>query len=425
MLNWILLVVCLAFCLILIKRHSFFSSNTINRNQLIGFFGFKLFIAIVLWFIYTYYYTDRTTADIFRYFDDALVLFRNRATHPDFFYKCLFGLPIDHQQYNALYDQMNNWNHQSEFQLFKDSHLLIRLNTVFCFFTNGFYPIHLLIFTFLGFVGTMGIFKVGEKFLPNSAKLFLVLVFFTPSILLWTAGILKETILFFFIGLGLTQLARNTPNWILFCLCYIGIWLTKPLIAYLGFLPLLVMLPPIRTWIHRSIYNYFTTLILCILIGYTLLFQPHFNCFEVLQHKQSEFLQLAKISKTTIGLPTLTENHSTLFIGSFQAIKNALFEPFRPQKGILVLLTILENWFFLGICFYFCFQFLQLKIKFWPQNSLLLACFLFVFPLLLIIGFTTPVVGALVRYRIPAIPFLYLGFISLIRKDNGVSKLIP
>ena len=156
-----------------------------------------------------------------------------------------------------------------------------------------------------------------------------------------------------------------------------------------------------------------------------MLFQSNFNCFEVLQHKQSEFLQLAKISKTTIGLPTLTENHSTLFIGSFQAIKNALFEPFRPQKGILVLLTIVENWFFLGICLYFCFQFLQLKTKFWPQNSLLLACFLFVFPLLLIIGFTTPVVGALVRYRIPAIPFLYLGFISLIRKDNGVSKLIP
>ena len=49
--------------------------------------------------------------------------------------------------------------------------------------------------------------------------------------------------------------------------------------------------------------------------------------------------------------------------------------------------------------------------------------FIYAFTLLTIIGMVTPIMGSLVRYKIPAIPFLLMFFLLFMEKEKG-EKLI-
>jgi len=55
--------------------------------------------------------------------------------------------------------------------------------------------------------------------------------------------------------------------------------------------------------------------------------------------------------------------------------------------------------------------------------NLLLFCLTFVLILYLLIGYTTPVMGAIVRYKAPALPFLYVMLLLIFDKDKFASKI--
>ncbi|HET7819186.1 MAG TPA: hypothetical protein VFL70_07760, partial [Bacteroidia bacterium] len=79
----------------LIKRMIFFSIDGITKKWLMGVFIFKLLAGTCLWFIYTYYYPKRTVADIFKYFDDGLIMYNTLFTKPVDFLKMFFGVNDD------------------------------------------------------------------------------------------------------------------------------------------------------------------------------------------------------------------------------------------------------------------------------------------------------------------------------------------
>ena len=76
------------FCFI-ISKISFFKDNHIPRYWFIAIFGIKVIVSIFLTLIYTKYYTDRDTADIFKYFDDSFVIFKAIATNPIDYFKII------------------------------------------------------------------------------------------------------------------------------------------------------------------------------------------------------------------------------------------------------------------------------------------------------------------------------------------------
>jgi hypothetical protein len=47
-----------------------------------------------------------------------------------------------------------------------------------------------------------------------------------------------------------------------------------------------------------------------------------------------------------------------------------------------------------------------------------LFCFTFTIVLFLIIGLTTPIIGAIVRYKIPALPFLVFGLLLCVNNTQ-------
>ena len=68
--------------LILLKKNLFFNIKGVNKLEIIAALFIQLITGIGLYFIYTKYYTERYTADIFKYYDDSLVLYDSFFSNP-------------------------------------------------------------------------------------------------------------------------------------------------------------------------------------------------------------------------------------------------------------------------------------------------------------------------------------------------------
>ncbi|MFB0924863.1 MAG: hypothetical protein QMB65_06225, partial [Vicingaceae bacterium] len=87
----------------IISKSSFFQDKTIPRNWVIGAFGLKVIIGVILTLIYSKYYTDRSTSDIFKYFDDSKILFNTFESNPIDFCKMMIGLDSDIEYFTTNY----------------------------------------------------------------------------------------------------------------------------------------------------------------------------------------------------------------------------------------------------------------------------------------------------------------------------------
>ena len=66
---------------------NFFYAEGLSRTAISLFFILKIFAGLALWTLYTYYYPDRATADIFKYFDDSKIMYDALFEKPDDFQK--------------------------------------------------------------------------------------------------------------------------------------------------------------------------------------------------------------------------------------------------------------------------------------------------------------------------------------------------
>src|ERR1035437_7535639 len=213
------IAVCIVYILVLgyfIKKNPFFKIKelTIKNIQLI--FLLKVVFGFLLYFVYTYYYPDRSTADIFKYFDDSKVMFDAIFTNPSDYFRMLFGIGNNTPHFDQYYVKMYHWSREYDGNLYNDSHAIIRFNALMRLFSFGFYPVHSIVMCFLSltglvaifktFVGSMGSFptKSGLTMTENEGRfdfaqhdkeksiLLTFAVFLVPSVLFWGSGVLKE-----------------------------------------------------------------------------------------------------------------------------------------------------------------------------------------------------------------------------------------
>ena len=103
-----------------------------------------------------------------------------------------------------------------------------------------------------------------------------------------------------------------------------------------------------------------------------------------------------------------------------QSFYNVLCKPmFYDSRSILELMASFENLCFL-LFFALCFLF---RDKIPIDKNLLMCCIAIVITSFILIGITTTVTGAIVRYKIPFIPFLLM--IPLLILDVSIFKKIP
>ena len=400
-----------ALFLLAIAKARFFDATGLPRRAIGALFLLKVAAGTALWYIYTYVYTDRATADIYRYFDDGNIMFSAFAQAPSDYLRMLTGIGNDQVHFDVRYYQvMHNWYRQFESNMYNDAHTMIRFNAFVRLFSFGHFHVHTVFACFACTVGLVALHRTFSARLPGHEVLLAAALFLLPSVLFWSSGVIKESLLLFGLGLFLLNLLgpvrhRSWPMRsvvLLFCIT---------LLFFLKFYVLLSMVPALaaygwsqgergwRVWLKFAVV--YAAFIVAGLNSEHII--PRFSIIEAIWVKQRDLIGLAHQVKagSLVDVTPLEPNARSFLMQLPHALYLAFFSPFGAwRNGPMGLMSALENALILAM---------PVFALVWRRRAVDLPLLLFAlcFCLLLaaVIGWTTPVIGALVRYRVPMLPF--------------------
>ncbi len=413
--------------LLLMRRVRFYSDVPgLSFRWLSLIFLLKVLAGTALWAIYTWVYPDRSNADVFKYFNDSAIMFGALSEHPMDYFKMLIGIGNDSQWFSdKYYSVMNNWYRKFEGYLYNDSHTLIRFNALIRLFSFGEFHVHTVFAAFVSLTGMVGIYRAFVGFLAGKERALMIVVFLLPSVLLWGSGVIKESLLFF----GLGSFFHVMMNWIQGKVNALGLFTligTGMLLFFLKFYVLLSLLPALVlfAWAYRmpspsiwlkALVIYGACAVLALITPYVI---PGFDILETIVRKQHDFIGLVnEVGSGSFVMPPLLEPDLWSFISlAPYALYITFFGPLiHSPLNALGLISIAENLFvlaFIGMCLIYRSK--EIAVP----KGLLLSLMLYVILLALIIGWTTPVMGALVRYRTPLLPFLLIAGLLILDTEK-------
>ncbi len=400
----------------------------------------KIIGGIGLCLVYTFYYTDG--GDVTNYFLSTRT-FVNILLDGSF---NKFFEMLDYKN-NNVQDILSNNNTFGYFYFSSNDYYALFTTTLtipFCFLAGkSFIATTILLSSFSFF----GLWKLYEVFVDNFRDLsrqFAIAVFFIPSVFFWGSGILKDTYALSAIGLyiyGLYKFQILKEKKLKYLLMIIG---SIVIFIYIKPYYFFALLPGSLIWIFFQKINNVKNPLLRIMIVPILLSVTILLVIAALQifgsylGEYSLDLILAKAVKTQQDLIRVEYGGNSHNIGIFEptlpgiisklpaALNMAFFRPYIwDTRNAVMLLSGLENLFMLSFSLY-----ILIKVKFSTlikslfSNPLLIFSFLFALFFAFSIGLTTANYGALVRLKIPCIPFYlcslfilyYLNKSSFIRK---------
>lgn len=200
------IIFCLFYILLfsaIIMGNKWFRADGLKHIHLLEIFYLKLLFGVALCYIYTHIYTNRMSSDIFKYYDDARIIFNTLHTSVKDYFTLLTGIGDSGAYYQNIYHSMNNWENGYGSILYTNSHFIIRMNAFFWLFSQGYYGVHVIFMCFISLVGSLCIYKSFLSFLYDKSKLLAMAIFLFPSTILWSSGVLKEGFIWFGLGLSI------------------------------------------------------------------------------------------------------------------------------------------------------------------------------------------------------------------------------
>ncbi len=403
---------------------SFFNLKHISRHSLWFALLFKLIATVFFYYIYTFHYTERKEADIYRYFDDAKIMYSALPQNPAHYFKMLTGINDNQPQIiNDYYLKMNNWYKPYDYLFFNDNRTMIRINAFFMLFSFMALGINILFFAIIGFLGILLIFKTIQFNNPLQNKLLFALFLFFPSLVFWTSAPIKETVVIFALGGFLFFMKRLTAEpfkfYLLVCMfIFLLLLLSIKLYVILSLIPSLI-----AYFLTKSSTRFIILKFIAVFSFYIILLWnfhhiwAEINFVEIFVRKQNDFINFAhSVDAGSIIKMKMLEQNIMSFISAIPlAFVNVLFSPlFYNSNNLLMFFVSVENLFFILLLILFLFVFNK---KYKPSPLFYFNIF-FSFLFFAVIGIATPVLGAIVRYKIIAYPFLFYALIAATDSDK-------
>lgn len=390
------------------------------------YFFAKCLVGIGLGIFYLKYYG---AGDTYGYFSDSGHLFSILFNEPKQFFKIMIGYHLESPETARNVASLHTWVDSGFDDYYNDAKTLVKINTLFRFISFGFYEVHVVLMAFLGYVGLLLLYRVFfENSIPeNKWSAFVALLVFTiPSHFIWSSGLMKEPLIVFTFSLLVYITYVSTHQMrvryifyfaaIVLFFCFVKIYL------------LLIMLPGVlaiycfrfkhpRTQITAIILFYFLTITSIFILGNyftsfdlpALMFGKQLNAYRF-----AVFMKAGSLVQPISFAPSVSSflkhfpeaSWYAFFHPTWKELKEWWFFPFSVESWIIILI------FGLNFIFDRCRTYL---------NSSFCILSLFVAVLLLaLVGFTNPVLGNVVRYRMVAMLVLILSAgASLIKLLNA------
>lgn len=467
-----------------------------TKKHIALLFILKLIMGGLFYLIYTSHYTKTETSDAHKYFEDAKKLYKCSAGQPVTYFKILTGL---YSTNDIVYDcvQKTSFWYQDESSSFtNDSRSIIRFNLLILPLSRGNFFLHIVLICFISFLGLFALYKSLIQYFDNTTLPIIFAIFLIPSVIFWSSGVMKEGLVFFFLGFLIYFFQNLKKHNILkyalpIFICLIGLYAAK-------FYLLLAIIPGLLylTWQKieqktSTIFKVFFIVIVCAMAAVMVNISQKNEVLDKLAKKQNDFINLAiggaylqnnaspfdtiftvnpanlidinargnalvtlkrgtvyhhwlnpgyadtlvensgqnnyhileiiAPSGSAISMQRMQPTFKSLLMLMPTAIINVLFRPFIFDiENKLSLIAFAET---LLLIMMLLVMILFFKIPSKNTGPIIVFSLLFIFTLFILIGVTTPVLGAVVRYKIPALPFLYI-VIFLFTDTNKIESRI-
>lgn len=276
---------------------------------------------------------------------------------------------------------------------------LIKLLAVINVFSGGHYYVNVVLFSMISFWGAYYLFRIFDRNNPGSTTLlFLVFFFFIPMVF-WTSGIRKDGLILFFTSLVFYHFNnyltnRRIKSVLIAAASLFLLSLQRSVVA-------ITIIPILATWFVAATGKFKPWLVFLVFftIGTALFFLSPLigiNLPSMIVNRQAEFLSLTGGSFVT--LDPLTPDFASFMHVLPQAFNHSFLRPYPGEHaGLLYLGSAVETWIVVALLS-LCLLFRKKESKL-TGDPLMLSLLAFVILSYLIIGYTIPFVGAIVRYR--------------------------
>ena len=402
----------------LIFSASFFAIAGVKKMHLAFFFVLKVAGGLVLTSVYTFYYTDTSKADIYRYFIDSKIISSLLFTHPLVWLRVMFSLyPLNANTFQYLQPTLYVSHPVNDF--ITSNTLLIKIISLLNYFS--FYNIFIdtLLLNCITFTALVLFLKGLTPYFKAFPQILYWPLFLLPSVVFWSSGLLKEALLFTGVSLYLSQWLNDKNdnigrNLVISAPGFLIVGLTKVYVAVVLF-ACSILLPARNV---RSFFVVRAVVAIALCLGCWFYFS-HYPVCQLLADKRNEFvaLSIAEHSSSALDTMMITPDCDHIVGIMPSAMVNAVLRPFIWENGnMLQMLFAIENLFLMVAVL--CLLLFYFKVP--ESNKIWLALFCFSFAALNYsgIGITVPVLGAIVHYRVVAVPFLLLSVLLITDLDK-------
>ncbi len=409
-------------------------TNTETRKYFYPALSLKLFGAVALGLIYTFYYSG---GDTINFFNDAIKLSDGISKDFEAGIKVLFRLD----------DQMDDrfMRIRSSLWYYKDppSYFVVQFATILSFVAFKSYGATAVLFGTFSFSGVWMMYYT-FCFLKNHLyKSFAYTILFLPSMFFWGSGILKDSITIGALGWlfwATYQLISNKYSPLVLLSIFISGFILIKVKIYI----LMCFLPVAIYWFFLEKTNFSNKNIKYIVRPFALILGISFAILGIQRvASTSDKYNLEQITETVTVTSQWLSHVSNLeggsgyqlsepFDGSFgsfarlapQAFNVTYFRPYIWESGNpVMILSAVESLLFFITFVWAIFLILKSGFKLLFQlDSFVIVGFIFAAFFGIAVGISTYNFGSLVRYKIPSMPFLIVSLISIIDMRSDFFK---
>ena len=403
--GYLLFIFYTAFFCWLITRFKFFKTCGIDNHILIILFLIRVIAGLANGYINLYYYG---ISDVIEFHRQGIAEYNLLFNNPHEFFTNIFHTNYNNYS-NFLESSGSFWNDLR-------TNIIAKIISIFDIFSAQNFFINSLFFNFLIFFGAIYFYKVFIKIFPEHRFIIISCIFLLPSLLYFTSGIHRDGFIFLSLSIVIyniqIMMERKTFLWksifsIIIFLC---------LALLLRNFVFITLLPALIAWIIAESFPKYAflsflgvyTIVIVLFFGSGMLY-PGLNLPKHVSLKQIEFIEIAKRGASAININPLYANFRSFLNNAPQALNHTLMRPYITEKFNFFYAFVAIEIFVYEI-FLLLFFFFRNKTKLTP---FIYFGFFFSISMLLIIGYTIPIIGAIVRYRSIYLPFFLIPTICL------------
>ncbi len=386
----------------LITRVKFFTQSGLSNRVLLTLFILRIFVLIVGCYLNLYYFPVSDSVTFHKMgIEQYDLIFQN----PHEYLVNIFHSNHAHGYSRLLDDSKSYWNNLR-------TNIIAKMLSIFDLFSFKNFFINTLFYNFLVFFGFVALYRVFIKIFPGSFYQLIICIFLLPSSLFFSSMIHRD---------GLILLSLSLIIYHLFFIMNHKQFSWKSLWMILFFLIVIFLLrnfvfialiPALTAWLIAQKNPKYPFLSFVLVYAFTafLFFSSGYiskrsDLPQYVVSRQSSFIEIGKSGASTIPLNSLSPTFQSFLSNAPQAFDHVLLRPYLSKITNIEYLPFALEIFIIEILF---LLFLFFRKKNNNINPLIYFGVFFSLTMLLITGYTVPIIGALVRYRSIYLIFLLI-----------------